>query len=166
MGTFKHKVTPWKHDFPYYWMDITKYTIVCVVQNMKFNADAETKGMSIFRHELWKLSVHAQQSILSLLVCHIYHFLLWKCVFLLHLSLSVNSQMTCVWPNCHSAVHKFLPLFYWKWLNGNLARHFKIKNINIFKCEWLNGNLNDLCMAEWQFRHSHSNSNTNGNWEL
>ena len=59
--------------------------------------------------------------------------------------------MTCVWLNCHWAVQKFLWLFYWKWLNGNLARHYKIKNIYIFECEWPNGNLNDLCMAELPF---------------
>ena len=62
--------------------------------------------------------------------------------------------MTCVRPNYHSAVQKFSCLFYWKWLNGNFARHFKIKNIYIFECEWPNGNSNDLWMvgmAIWPF---------------
>ena len=55
------------------------------------------------------------------------------------LSLSVNGQISCVRLNCHSAVQKFSCLFYWKWPNGNLARHFKIKNIYIFQCQRLNG---------------------------
>ena len=48
-------------------------------------------------------------------------------------SLSVNGRMTCVWRNCHLAVQKFSRL--WKWSNGNLAGHFKTKNIYIFQCE-------------------------------
>ena len=67
--------------------------------------------------------------------------------FCLRLSLSVNSWMTCVQPNCHLAVHKFSHLFYWKWPSGNLARNSKIKNIYIFRCQWSNGNLNDLCTS-------------------
>ena len=82
--------------------------------------------------------------------------------FLLRLSLSVNGQMACVQLNCHSAVQKISCLFTEK-PNGNLARHFKIKNIYIFECEWPNGNSNNLCMAYLPFVHSHSNSNTNGN---
>ena len=55
------------------------------------------------------------------------------------LSMSVNGRMTCVSLNCHSAVQKCLCLFYLKQPNGNLARHFKIKNIYIFECEGPNG---------------------------
>ena len=61
---------------------------------------------------------------------------------------------------------EILHLFCWKLLNGNLVRHFKIKNIYIFECEWLNGNLNDLCTAELPFGHSHWNLNANGNWGI
>ena len=75
----------------------------------------------------------------------------------LHWSLSVNSRMTCVWPNCQLAVQKLLTVFYWKWFNGNLARRFKIKTIYIFECEWRNGKSNDLCTAELPFGRSHSN---------
>ena len=60
----------------------------------------------------------------------------------------------------------FCAFFYWKRPNGNLARHFKMKNIYIFECDWLNGNLNDLCIAKLPFSHSHSKSNTNGNWGI
>ena len=55
--------------------------------------------------------------------------------------LSVNGRMTCVRLNCHLAVQKFLCHFYWKWLNGNLARHFKIKKYLYF---W-------VWIAEWYF---------------
>ena len=68
-----------------------------------------------------------------------------------HLRLSVNGQMTCVQPNCHSAIQKCACIFYWKWPNGNLARHFKIKIIYILSmngwmviqmtCVWLNCHL-------------------------
>ena len=60
--------------------------------------------------------------------------------FLLRLSLSVNDRMTCVWPNCYSAITPFFIE------NGNLAGHFKVINIYIIECEWPNSNLNDLCI--------------------
>ena len=77
--------------------------------------------------------------------------------FRLRLRLSLSD----VGPDCHSAVQKCSCLFYWKWPNGNLAKHFKIN-----ECKWPNGNSNDLCMAELPLGHSHSNSNANGNWRI
>ena len=83
--------------------------------------------------------------------------------FHLRLSLSVNSWMTCVWPNYHIAVQNLCTFFI---ENANFIRHFKIKIIYIFECEWPNGNLNNLCMAKLPFGHSHSNSNANRNWGI
>ena len=81
-------------------------------------------------------------------------------------------EIECEWLNVlcvaklpFSCSEIFMP-FYWKWLNGNLARHFKIKNIYIFECEWPNGNSNDLCTAKLPFGRSHWNSNTNGIWGI
>ena len=94
-------------------------------------------------------------------------FVCFECLrFRLRLSWSVNGQMTCIQLNCHSSAQKFSCFFYWKQLNGNLARYFKIKSICVFECEWPNGNSNDLCTAKLPFGRSHSNSNANGNWGI
>ena len=66
------------------------------------------------------------------------------------LSMSVSGRMTCVWLSCHSAVQKCLCLFYLKQPNGNLARHFIIKNIYIFECEWPNGNCHSTIHTQTQ----------------
>ena len=81
-------------------------------------------------------------------------------------------ELECEWPNdLYTAELPFLcseifMFFYWKQLNGNLARYFKIKSICVFECEWPNGNSNDLCTAKLPFGRSHSNSNANGNWGI
>ena len=74
--------------------------------------------------------------------------------FSLRLSLSVNGRMTCVWPNCHSAVQKFFCVFFLlKMAEWQFGQTFQNKNIYIFECEWRNGNLNDLCMVKLPFKH-------------
>ena len=67
------------------------------------------------------------------------------------LRLSVNGRMTYAWPNCHLALQKFWHLFYWKWPNGNLARHLKIKNIYIFS---VNGWMVNRMTHVWPNCHS------------
>ena len=105
--------------------------------------------------------------ICHLVCCGVEFLVCFECLgFHLRLSLSMNGRMTCVRLNFHLAVQKFSHLFYWKWLNGNLVRHFKIKTIFIFGCELPNGYSNDLCMDELPFGHSHSNSKANANANL
>ena len=74
----------------------------------------------------------------------------WKGLFWL-LQIPFAFEFECTWLNdlCMAKLSfscsEISAPFYLKQLNGNLARHFKIKNIYIFECLWLDGNLNDVC---------------------